>query len=380
MDARFFERLRRLVALPTVSSADPALDMSNDAIVDQLAEWLEPLGFAVRMMEVAPGKRNLIATAGHGSDGLVLAGHTDTVPFNAEYWHSDPFELIEREGRCYGLGVTDMKCFFPIVMEALQEVDIKGLKRPLTVLATADEESSMAGARALQEAGERLGSVAVIGEPTGLKPIVRHKGVMWLAIKVVGQAGHASNPAFGRNALNGMHRIIAALLAWHDALMLRYHDDAFDVPVPTLNLGRIAGGDSPNRICAHCELQFDMRVLPGMNTDELLLDIQRLAEDAVAGHGLSVTTRMLMPAVPPMHTDAHCAAVTCAERWSGQSAGTVGFGTEAPFLTALGTDTVIIGAGDIDQAHQPDEYLDLDRVDPMVALTRQFIHRFCQDD
>ncbi len=374
------QQLQRLVALPTVSSSDPALDMSNGAIVAELAGWLEALGFDVRLMDVADGKQNLIATAGQGSDGLVLAGHTDTVPFNEEYWHSNPFELMERDGRCYGLGVTDMKCFFPIILKALADLDLKRLARPLTVLATADEESSMAGARALQEAGERLGSVAVIGEPTGLKPIVRHKGVMWLALRVVGQSGHASNPALGRNALNGMHRVIAALLAWHEGLIQRYHDPAFDVPVPTLNLGRIAGGDSPNRICAHCELQFDMRILPGMDADELVDQIRYLAEEAVAGQGLSVSARTLMPAVPPMQTDVRCAAVSCAERWSGHSAGTVGFGTEAPFLTALGTDTIILGAGDIDQAHQPDEYLDLERVDPMVAMTRKFVQRFCIDD
>ena len=162
------EMLAGLVAIPSVSSPDPALDQPNEAVVARLAEWLEALGFAVEVLPVPgrPGKANLVATLGRGPGGLVLAGHTDTVPFDAGRWSSDPFRLTEREGRLHGLGTADMKGFFPLVLEVAAELEARRLRAPLVVLATADEESTMSGARALAESGRPLGRHAVIGEPT----------------------------------------------------------------------------------------------------------------------------------------------------------------------------------------------------------------------
>ena len=143
----FREQLTRLIALPSVSSTDPAIDMSNRPVVDQLASWLSDTGFSVEILDVSenPAKANLIAVAGKGEGGLVLSGHTDTVPFDTFGWQSDPFKLTEVDHRLYGLGVSDMKCFFPIVLDVIREIDLKTLKRPLYILATCDEESTMSG-------------------------------------------------------------------------------------------------------------------------------------------------------------------------------------------------------------------------------------------
>ena len=144
---KFIDCFAELIAQPSISSFDPRLDQSNRAVIGLLADWLSSMGFAVEQVKVNddPEKFNLIACAGRGPGGLVLAGHTDTVPFNETAWSQDPFRLTERENRLYGLGTSDMKCFFPIIIECLKQFNLSALQQPLYVLATCDEESTMAG-------------------------------------------------------------------------------------------------------------------------------------------------------------------------------------------------------------------------------------------
>ena len=376
------EAFAHLVALPSVSSVNPDLDQGNRAVVELLAGWLEDIGFAVELMPLAshPDKLNLIATLGRGTDALILSGHTDTVPYDASAWSSDPFTLTERDGRLYGLGSADMKCFFPLVMEVARELDPARLRHPLVVLATADEETSMSGAKALVAAGRRLGRYALIGEPTGLVPVNMHKGVMMERISLIGRSGHSSDPSLGVNALEGMHAVIGALLEWRGQMQGRFRNEAFRVPVPTLNLGRIHGGDNPNRICASCDLDIDLRLLPGMEPQALQEELRGLAADAVEGRGLRLELDALMEGVPPMLTPEQSAIVRACERLSGHAAGTVAFGTEGPFLNALGMDTVVLGPGDIEVAHQGDEYLPEARIEPMLAILRRLIGEFCAEE
>ena len=163
--------LRSLIETPSVSCTSAALDQSNIAVINQLATWLESLGFktTVQPLPKVPGKANLIATLGRGTGGLVLAGHTDTVPYDDSHWSQSPFSLTERDGRLYGLGTCDMKGF-PIAIRP-PPVRWAQLKAPLTIVATSDEESSMAGARALAAADIPQARFAVIGEPTDFRPI-----------------------------------------------------------------------------------------------------------------------------------------------------------------------------------------------------------------
>ncbi len=368
-----------LIATPSVSSTRPTLDMSNEAVIDLLAGWAEAAGFAARKMPIPdqPGKFNLVATLGRGTGGLVLAGHTDTVPFDEQLWRHDPFTLTEADDRYYGLGTSDMKSFLALALEAARELDAKQLKHPLILLATADEETAMTGARALAAQDLAHARYAVIGEPTGLRPINQHKGMMMEAIIYRGRSGHSSDPALGNNALEGMHRLIGELLAFRERLQRSHRDPAFAVPVPTLNLGHIHGGDNPNRICGECELQIDLRPLPGMSLEALRRKLSELAQQVADAHGLKCECRPLFAGIDAMQTERASPIVTAAETLTGHSAATVAFGTEGPMLNALGIDTVILGPGDIDQAHQPDEFLALDRIEPTVALLRRLIGRFC---
>ncbi|MDF9392483.1 MULTISPECIES: acetylornithine deacetylase [Methylococcus] len=374
------EMIRALIARPSVSCTDPRFDESNRAVIDLLAEWAEALGFRVAIQPLAHGKANLIASLGPAEcgGGLALSGHTDTVPCDPDRWHSDPFMAIEKDGRIYGLGSADMKSFFALALTAASDIDPAALHRPLLLVATADEESSMAGAKALLPVQLAPARRCVIGEPTGLKPIRMHKGVMMESIRVRGQAGHSSDPTLGANAIEGMHRLISELLVIREELQERYRNPAFAVPVPTLNLGAIRGGDNPNRICGQCELSIDLRPLPGMDTEELRnLLKQRLARALPASPRFELSVDSLFDGVPAFETRADAGLVRCCEHLSHARAGAVSFGTEAPFFSRLGMETVVLGAGYIEQAHQPDEYLPLDHIEPATAILRGLIERYC---
>ena len=376
---KFIDGFSQLIAMPSVSSIDPLLDQSNKGVVELLANWLQDLDFKVELMPVSdkPEKLNLIAYRGTGKGGLVLSGHTDTVPFNGNSWQQDPFVLTEKENKLYGLGAADMKCFFPLIIDTIQQLDVKEFKQPLIILATADEESTMAGARVLSESGKTLGRHALIGEPTGLIPIYMHKGILLEIIKLSGQAGHASDPALGNSALEGMHAVISALMEWRSELQEMHQNNEFKVPVPTLNFGSIHGGDNPNRICAECELSLDLRLLPGMDIEQVRSDLRLRANQAIAGSGLLVDFNPVFGGVPSMKTDINSDIIKLAEKLSGHSSSTVAFGTEGPYLNSMGMDTVILGPGDIDQAHQANEYIAMERFTPMLEILSQMIGHFC---
>jgi len=379
LSSHLLDRIRQLIATPSVSSVSPQFDQSNRAVIDLLAEWLEASGFAVRI-EPLPGrsdKANLIATLGEGPGGLVLAGHTDTVPFDAGRWRYDPFGGTVADERIYGLGSADMKSFLALAIEAAREFSARDLRQPLVILATADEESSMGGARALAAAGQPLGRHAVIGEPTGLRPVRMHKGILMEAIRLEGRSGHSSNPALGASALEGMHQVIGELLRWRTELQARYRNPLFEVDVPTLNLGRIHGGDNPNRICADCELHIDIRPLPGMALAELRDVLHQRLGHLLSDGELKLSFEPLFPGIEALETPAAAAIVQAAEDLTGAPAGVVGFGTEGPYFNALGMETVILGPGSVDCAHQPDEFLPLATLQPTLDLLRGLIGQFC---
>ncbi|MDX1366237.1 acetylornithine deacetylase [Pseudomonas sp.] len=373
----FKEQFAALIAAPSVSCTQARWDQSNRPVIELLSSWLGDLGFACEVQEVNPGKFNLLASYGSGPGGLVLAGHSDTVPFDAALWQSDPLKLTEVDGRWVGLGSCDMKGFFALVIEALQPLLDQRFRQPLLILATCDEESSMSGARALAEAGRPLGRAAVIGEPTGLKPIRLHKGIMMERIDILGQSGHSSDPSLGHSALEAMQDVMTELRGLRGQWQREFNNPQFGVPVPTLNLGCIHGGDNPNRICGQCSLEFDLRPLPGMQPEMLRAAIRQKLQPLAERHQVKIDFAPLFPSAPPFEQAADSELVRLAERLTGHRAASVAFATEAPYLQQLGCETLVLGPGDIDCAHQPGEYLEMSRLEPTVRLLRELIQHYC---
>jgi acetylornithine deacetylase len=371
------DQFAALIAAPSVSCTQPSLDQSNRAVIDLLAGWLGDLGFACDIQQVSPGKFNLLATYGTGPGGLVLSGHSDTVPYDDALWKTDPLKLTEVDGRWIGLGSCDMKGFFALAIEALQPLLDKPFKQPLIILATCDEESSMSGAKALAAAGGTLGRAAVIGEPTGLKPIRLHKGVMMERIEILGRSGHSSDPSLGHSALEAMYDAIGALKNLRQQWQEKYRNPQFSVPAPTMNFGCIHGGDNPNRICGQCSLEFDLRPLPGMDPEMLRSAIRQKLQPLAELHQVKIDYAPLFSEVAPFEQNADAELVRVAERLTGHTAEAVAFGTEAPYLQRLGCETIVLGPGDIAYAHQPGEYLEMSRLQPTVRLLRQLIEHYC---
>ena len=373
------QQIDKVVSFPSVSSANKNLDMSNKSVIDYLANTFEDMGFSCEVIPCDSENRkfNLIATLGAGPGGLVLAGHTDTVPFDEGLWSVDPFQLTEKDGKIFGLGITDMKGFFPIVMEAIKEVINHELKEPLIILATADEESSMLGAKTLAELGRPKARSALIGEPTGMQPVKAHKGIMMDSIRLIGQSGHSSDPTLGKNALDAMHEVIAELLTYRRWIKDKYTSDLFAIPYPTLNLGAIHGGDNPNRICGNCNLEFDVRLTPGMNIDTVRADIQERVKRVTEPLDISFEMDEIFSGIPAFFAEENSAMLKAAEDLTGHSGISVQFGTEGPFLQELGMDTIVMGPGNIDQAHQPNEYMSMDMINPSIDVLIKLIAKHC---
>jgi acetylornithine deacetylase len=372
--------IQELIAQPSVSSTNPELDQSNLKVINLLAEWMETLGWQVDIIPVSDTKANLVATLGgiDQPDGLVLSGHSDTVPFDEQLWQSNPFAVTETDQRLYGLGCTDMKAFFAVAIAAARDLTAKDLIRPLTLIATCDEESSMAGAKALLASGRALGRYAVIGEPTDLRPIHMHKGILTESIVINGQSGHSSDPSLGANALEAMHQALSIILEWRDELQQQHHNPAFKIPHPTINLGYIHGGDNPNRICGSCEAQIDIRPLPGMDLSVLKSTLRHKLAQAVTGKPrLSIQIKSLFEGLPAFQTPEGSELLKTLETLSTHSAEAVAFGTEAPYFNQMGLETVILGPGSINQAHQANEYLEMKQIQPGIDIIQALIKRFC---
>lgn len=372
----FIELYRALIATPSISATDSALDQSNEALINLLAGWFGDLGFRVEVQPVphTRNKFNLLASIGQGRGGLMLAGHTDTVPFDDGRWTRDPFTLTEHDNKLYGLGTADMKGFLPLFwMRFATSMPANSASRSIFW------RLQMRKPRWLAHAISRRPRIYALTAPSlvnlHLKPVRAHKGHLSEAIRITGQSGHSSDPARGVNAIELMHDSIGHLLTLRNTLKDRYQHDAFNIPYPTMNLGHIHGGDAPNRICACCELHMDIRPLPGMtlnDIDELLN--QALAPVSEKWPGRLTIEHLHVP-IPGYECPVHAPLIQVIEGLLGERAEVVNYCTEAPFIQEV-CPTLVLGPGSIDQAHQPDEFLATSFIQPTRELIGQVVNHF----
>ena len=375
----FAERLREIVSLNSISSEEPELDQSNESVIRCLERWLRELAFDVTLIKVKekPLKYDLLARLGEGDGGLLLSGHTDTVPADPASWKSDPLSLTETEDRYTGLGSIDMKGFFAFAADAAASFSGKKLREPLYILATSDEETTMNGAKAFMEQASIRPRAVIIGEPTSLTPVYKHKGYMAFRVIAHGRRAHSSNPAEGINAIEIMHRAIAGIMKFRDSLK-KFRSSDFKVPEPTLNIGIIRGGDSPNSVPDTCVMQFDVRPTELTPVDFIEKEVRKAIAQSAGEYSGSIEIEDLYPPLPAFGGGKDQPVVRKLAELSGNEPVTVGYATEAGLLSALTQNTVVFGAGSISNAHQPDEYLLKKEIEPMSRILREIISLICE--
>jgi acetylornithine deacetylase len=361
------EWAQRLVRLNTISRE------SNLVLIELIADRLRALGVPLRLTyDDARRKANLFATLGLGKpDGVILSGHTDTVPWDGQAWTRDPLGAAVEGDKLYGRGSADMKGFIGLVVAQTERFLAADLPHAIHYAFSFDEEVGCFGVQHLiadlRDAGiaPRL---CIVGEPTGMVPAIAHKGVYRWRCCVKGKPAHSSLRPQSVNAIEAGARLVAHIAdmgdAWRDGAECY---DGFDVPYTTACVGVMQGGIADNVVPEDCSFHYEIRNLPGTNADAMharvvaharSLEPPMRAVDAAAGF-----TFETICAVPSFLARADEPAVQLAQRLTGEShTGLVAFGTEAGHFHRAGISSVVCGPGFIDQAHQPDEFVSLDQL------------------
>jgi acetylornithine deacetylase len=378
MNKNFLDIYRKLIAIPSSSSDNKIEDLSNEPVIDLLITFLSQFNFKCKKIPVVNSKNkfNLIASYGHGTGGLALCGHTDTVPTIDNLWNQSPYELTQDNNRLYGLGVIDMKGFFAFIVETLFQIDFSKLKKPLHILATADEETTMSGAIQLVKEFNAKPDLIIIGEPTSLVPVIMHKGHLVQKITATGISGHSSNPDSGINAILIIYDVISELCRLKDTLKNDFSQKMFPIPYPTLNIGQILGGDAPNRICEQCSITFDIRPIPGTSIEQMKTETLKALEKVMKKYPNRIKISQPYDAVEPFGGFLPQEDLTFIEEITNKKAIAVNYATEATYYQNL-APTIILGAGSIDVAHQPNEYLNIEEIQPMLSILNKLINKYC---
>ncbi len=375
------EMLDRLVAFDTVSRN------SNMALIEFVADYLRGHGLEPTVVPNEDGsKANLWATIGPVQDGGVcLSGHTDVVPVDGQDWASDPFTMVERNGRLFGRGTADMKAFPAIALALVPEMLAAPLRRPIHLAWSYDEEIGCIGVRPLIELiGANLPrpSVVIIGEPTSMKVVSAHKGIWTFRTTVTGHEVHSSQLHRGVSAVATAARLVTRLddMARERAAAADPTSD-FDPPYSTIHVGTIQGGTALNIVSRHASFDCEIRHLPDDFPEDIQADFVAWYEREIvpsmqaiaANSGIATETKNTVPGL--RHDPASEAETLCRQITGDNEVRTVAFGTEGGLFQNAGMAAVICGPGSIDQAHQPDEYIEIAQIEEGTRFLRRVIAR-----
>lgn len=370
--------LSELVRFPSV------VGRPNAAVAGWIADYLARFGVIAELLPGPEGDRvNLFATIGpRDVPGLVLSGHMDVVPAEEPQWSSDPFTLRAEGERLFGRGTSDMKGFLAAVLATVPALTNMGLARPIHIAFSYDEE---AGCRGVPHLIARLPSLcalpaaAVIGEPSGLRPILAHKGKAAVRIEVRGRSGHSSRPDLGLNAIHAMGAVIAAAERTASDLQAGPLDAVFAPAYSTVQIGTVRGGDALNIIPELCRIEIEARAIAGVSPAALLEPV-RNALAALEDKGFKASWEPIA-SYPALSLPAEAPIATLLARLTGSPPiPAVSYGTEAGLYQAAGIDAIICGPGDIARAHKPDEYITRAELDECTALLERLCTAFAQGD
>ena len=356
------EMLEKLVAFPTVSRS------SNLDLVDFVRDYLDGHGVESHIVTSACGKKaNLFANIGPLEDGgVVLSGHTDVVPIDGQDWTRDPWTLTEEDGKLYGRGACDMKAFDALALAAVPAMLKAGMKKPIQLALTYDEETGMAGAMqivpAMLDALPKARAV-IVGEPSEMQVVTAHKGGLMFHTHVHGYEVHSSILHTGVSAV----MTAAQLIRWLEEQMAENArnadpDSLYDPPYTSLHVGMINGGTARNIVAKDCWFSTDVRVIGTESSADwrarYLAECARLTAEMKKIHpdaGITVEVKGDIPGCRPQFATE--AEAVCRLLTGDNAEHAVPYGTEAGLLQDGGYSACICGPGSIAQAHQPDEFI-----------------------
>ena len=374
------EMLARLVGFDTTSRG------SNLALIEFAAEYLRGHGIEPTLTyDDAGAKANLFATLGPaGAGGVVLSGHTDVVPVDGQPWTTDPFTLVESEGRLYGRGTCDMKGFLAVALALVPELLAAGLAKPIHLALSYDEEVGCLGVPRLIEGIRAAGlapAIVIVGEPSGMRVVNAHKGVYGFVTTVTGHEAHSSATHIGVNAILVGGRLIAFLADLADERKRRAAPQrGFVPPYTTVHVGTVEGGTAANIVPRLCRFAWEYRLLPGEDADEIpnrfatyVKELEPAMKKIAPDCGIETRGGARVPGLEPEpggEAEALALALTGDNR-----AGVVSYGTEAGLFQRAGMSVVICGPGDIAQAHKPDEFVETAQIEACARFVRRLGER-----
>ena len=357
------EILEKLIGFDTTSHA------SNLALISWVENYLTKLGVPHERVNAHDGKASLLARIGpEVAGGIVLSGHTDVVPTKDQKWTSDPYTLSLRDGRYYGRGTADMKSFLALALAFIPHWQRQNRQKPIWLAFSHDEEIGCLGAAPMAQhivAKNIAPALVVVGEPTMMRLVTAHKAIHSFETIVTGREAHSSLPEQGVNAVMIMGEIIHHLNGIAAGLRAEAQADCgFHPPYSTLHVGVVEGGTARNIIPRHCRIAWEIRPLPGAEVGAILapftefcvrLEVRMKQTDPAA----TIVTRKLTQvaglesaaeSAPYLVLAKHLAASNHVE--------CVSYGTEGGIFQSHGLPVIICGPGSIEQAHQPDEFIE----------------------
>jgi acetylornithine deacetylase len=374
------EMIERLIGFPTVSRD------SNMNLIHFVQQYLADLGVDSKLVPNADGsKANLYATVGpYEPGGVVLSGHTDVVPVDGQPWDSDPFSIVEHDGRLFGRGTCDMKSFIAIGLAAVPQMLAAGMRRPVHFALSYDEEVGCLGAPDMitRMAAELPEPQAVfVGEPSSMRVINAHKGMAGMETVVTGHEAHSSQTHRGVSAVMTAARLITFLDdCAKEKVAGQASSASFEPPYTSIHVGVVRGGTAMNIISRECRFKWDVRNIPEDDPmdvvdrfrefcETLLPEMQAIAPEA----NIETAVNVVAPALKPEPSDGR--AERLALKLTGaNTTNVVSYGTEGGQFQAAGFSSVICGPGSIDQAHQPNEFIDITEIE----ACEQFVDRLIE--
>ena len=390
--ANTLEILRRLIAFDTTSAN------SNLELMAYVQDYLQQQGVKSQLVYNAEeSKANLYATItgkqtseGRAEDlenkgGVMLSGHTDTVPVTGQNWTKPAYELSEEAGRYYGRGTSDMKTFIAVALAAVPEMQQHTLHTPIHLAFSYDEEIGCVGVRRLIDTLQNhpvKPAICIIGEPTSMQVVTAHKGKLAARVTVKGKECHSGMAPLGVNAVN----YAARLINWLEQLALQKKtqgpfEEGYDIPYSTVHTGTVQGGTALNIVPNHCSFLFEIRNIAAEDPKQLLAQFQTYADQLIAemrevdedcGIQIDITTEY-----PGLSTaDDEDVVAFVRSLTDVTEPGNINFGTEGGlFSQVLGIPTVVCGPGSMDQGHKPDEFIQAEQIERCEAFMTCLIQR-----